>query len=958
MPSAEIISEVIEEISKGSRQLAYFFDHLSSPVWIAPLAAAGVFSRPYGAEEQDGYLRFPVWPPSQYLARMAGEAPEEVFAVLRDLPDSDNERVREDLTAAALALPLEMSAEIATRQARWVSEREHLYFAEVGLSSLVVRLADEGRLDAALELAAPLLELRPDWEGASEDSFAGRPRPQAKFADWQFGRLAAEIIAALFRADRTRGATFAFDLVEQSVRLSSRTAEDGQLVDFSYIWRSAIEDHEQNTHRGIEDTVISVVRNQLEFEMDRAPDGLPDAVGLLAVRDLQIFERLALHIVRRFAPAGSTLIRDYVLNGELLNSVGVWHEYALLLAQRFGDLEAPDRAAFMSLISAGPSRESLEEHADPDEWERYASIWRLRRLALIKEHLTGTDLDDFVVLTERFGTPDHPEFVSYGRSFVGPTSPLTDQDLRAMSLEAVVSYLETWEPDQGWGKPSPEGLARALTTVVSHESHTYSSGATQFIGLDPTYVRGLLSGLETAVRNKSSLEWAPVVELSEWIVAQPREIAGRVGEYADLDPGWVWARKEVAALCSLGFESDNSEPPIELAPRIWSILSALSSDPEPTPEYEAQYGGDNMDPTMLSLNTVRGQAMHATVRFGLWMKRAIDGAGEETETGKSCVLLLDQVKGVLERHLDYEADPSLAVRAVYGQWFPWLTLLGRDWAIGIAPAVFPKDEGSEAYWHAAWDAYVTWTQPYNEMLALLGEEYRLAILRASDEARQRLGATSSPSERLAEHIVVFYWRGLIELGGEGSLLRQLFESGSEELRSHAIGFVGRALANEPTADSLPDEVRERLEALWAWRVEQVGAESGEERGLKELNAFGWWASSHAFADDWVLDQLEAVMRLGSHPEPDFAVLERLAKAAAALPRRTVTVLTEYLQRPAEPWSVLGHRDAIGSILEAAIRSKDKAAVAEAVNLLEWLGTQGFQEFRPTYDRAAAVLAGL
>jgi hypothetical protein len=339
------------------------------------------------------------------------------------------------------------------------------------------------------------------------------------------------------------------------------------------------------------------------------------------------------------------------------------------------------------------------------------------------------------------------------------------------------------------------------------------------------------------------------------------------------------------------------------------------------------------------------------------MNRAAEAAGRDTDTAKMCQTLVNETKGVLELHLDPNVDPSLTVRAVYGQWFPWLTVLDRAWAEQIASDVFPAAEGAEAYWHAAWDAYITWTQPYNEMLALLDDHYRLAISRASDDAGQRLGATSSPAERLAEHIVIFYWRGLIDLADETSILHQLFADGPAELRSRAIGFVGQALSNEATADSLPGEVKERLQALWAWRVDQATLAKQARPLLNELNAFGWWASSPAFDDDWVLDQLTTVMSLGGHPEPDFVVLERLVRTALPFPGRTVTLLAEYLKSQKQPWSVLGHRDEIASIVESAILSKDRTALTGTVDLLEWLGAQGFQEFRPTYDRAAAVLAG-
>jgi hypothetical protein len=66
-------------------------------------------------------------------------------------------------------------------------------------------------------------------------------------------------------------------------------------------------------------------------------------------------------------------------------------------------------------------------------------------------------------------------------------------------------------------------------------------------------------------------------------------------------------------------------PPIVLADRIWKVLDVLSWDEEPSLEYEEQYGGSNMDPLTLSINTVRGEAMHAVVQFATWWRLEHEG---------------------------------------------------------------------------------------------------------------------------------------------------------------------------------------------------------------------------------------------------------------------------------------------------------------------------------------------
>ena len=53
-------------------------------------------------------------------------------------------------------------------------------------------------------------------------------------------------------------------------------------------------------------------------------------------------------------------------------------------------------------------------------------------------------------------------------------------------------------------------------------------------------------------------------------------------------------------------------------------MEPITDDPEPTPDYEQKYGGSNMDPATMSINTARGEAMHAVVLYGLWVRRHIE----------------------------------------------------------------------------------------------------------------------------------------------------------------------------------------------------------------------------------------------------------------------------------------------------------------------------------------------
>jgi hypothetical protein len=186
-----------------------------------------------------------------------------------------------------------------------------------------------------------------------------------------------------------------------------------------------------------------------------------------------------------------------------------------------------------------------------------------------------------------------------------------------MSVEELVAFLKSWEPpaaDPGFHEPSPEGLARAVSTAVATRLELFAAQADRFKGLDPVYVRSLLAGVKTGVKSGTLLEWKPILTLCRWVMDQPREIDDREGPYDKNDQNWLPTRKEILQLLSAGLEKGISELAFELRPEVWELLSLLAEDPDPTPEQEAS-AGPNADWTDLAMNSVRGDALQTVLRM-------------------------------------------------------------------------------------------------------------------------------------------------------------------------------------------------------------------------------------------------------------------------------------------------------------------------------------------------------
>ena len=103
-------------------------------------------------------------------------------------------------------------------------------------------------------------------------------------------------------------------------------------------------------------------------------------------------------------------------------------------------------------------------------------------------------------LVEDLGESSHAEFTSYSEGWIGPTSPKSSDELKGMTVDEVIKFLNSWSSPRGFRAPTPEGLGRALSVAIADDPQRFAIEASRFQGLDPTYLRALISGLGEALK--------------------------------------------------------------------------------------------------------------------------------------------------------------------------------------------------------------------------------------------------------------------------------------------------------------------------------------------------------------------------------------------------------------------------------------------------------------------------
>jgi hypothetical protein len=200
--------------------------------------------------------------------------------------------------------------------------------------------------------------------------------------------------------------------------------------------------------------------------------------------------------------------------------------------------------------------------------------------------------------------------------------------------------------------------------------------------------------------------------------------------------------------------------------------------------------------------------------------------------------------------------------------------------------------------------------------------------------------SGSPGQSLAQHLMIYYWRGHVEFDGEDRLLAEFYSRAPSELRGHAFWFIGRSAAG--WKEEVPASVMERLRNLMDRRV-TAAERSGQPKTFeKELSSFVWWFTSQKFDDRWSLETLLRILRMTKKMQDDMDLVKRLA---ALCPRYPVECLRLLIEGDRDRWILVGVEVDAQVLVKAALESHRPEAVRAAKGLVEYLIGKGYYSFR-------------
>ena len=924
-------------------QRTYFFTRLNNPDWVVPLHDEQVFRDPPGVTpaEEEGYVYFPGWPEGGYLARMAPLVPGDVARVLDVTDGNDNPHVARVLFEAAGDLPDSHVPDRIGKARSWLNTPRVELYADQAIHYLQRAIA-LGRHRRGFELLQILLAVRPDPqrdEKAKTTLVFGRPplEPSARMGAWEYERILKSLHPLAGGPHGRAHVDMLSNLLIKALEYS-RWPGEAEAGEYSPIWRGAIEDHEHNNdNEDIRNAIISTLRDATLAATGAHPAECTAIIEDLLSRSV-VHQRVALYVLS-LRHDDTDIAERYVGDLAFLDDHRFTHEISQLLDSRWDDLNETTRGSVLGWIDAGDEDAYREHRVDVDGEEptdddvaQHKKVWQRNKYTFVARHLTGEHKDRYDALVAELGAADHADFESWSATWSGSTSPDDAADMDSWPVERIVEYLATWEPpsELTWPPgPTIDGLGTQLTGITTKRAGELAEHAEAFADVDPTYIRGLIDGFEAAQREGTHLKWAPILRLAQSVAQRPFEPDSEQRD-RERDPGYRWARRHILSLVQRGLDQGPNTIGWDHRADVWAVLELLTRDPNPSPNHEATYGGDNMDPLSLSLNSNRPQALHTVVRYGLWCHRTLTDQGMENPQANE---FFPEILGVLDEHLDAITEPSQAIRSVYGNWYPWLLLLDETWAIDNAPKVFGPEGQADDLGQVAWDTYITRTAPYDSSWRALRPWYERAVSQVPAEHQDRVDHFRNPHHRLGEHLTTFDWRGR----DDQQLTNRYFDTAPDVLAASVTSFVGRTLAN---TSELPDRIRARIQEHWDNRLPTLRA--NPEDHPEEIRAFSGWYASGKLEPAWAITRFEEAVQLAGAPRHAKQAIDWLAEDDTD-PVAAARLLAAIVQRTNDPWENVIWRDPAKVILTRV--TGNPAAVEDTRTVIDYFVRTGDQSFR-------------
>lgn len=912
---------------EGKEYQSYFFSKAKDLKWFQPLKERGYFEpslNPPPQQNEKGLYSIPVWPALQYLEKISPELTkpenqgyaEEVLQLIRDVSKAslesnvDNCRTWGGFARILAKVPtnLILYSDIELVGV-WLKSRFSTSLLGRELSQKILPNflhsddpADWRKAERLVELVTEVRIIEKVL--GTEESFTVH-EVHALLDDYSLKELFKRNAELLGK----RAGLQVVEILTKQVRrgFTSETHDA-----FSYIWRKAVEEHQQNAGRDdAEHILISALRDVLcAFASEKPSEGRALISSLLANESLLI-RRVALYAINKnFASCRDLLLQT--IGPQWFQPV-FQHELYCLLAERFAEMSIHEQAKVLEIISSLTTTHSDAKESDlPDKAMKLEWLHAIRG----KGNEQADELyEDYFAVVQRVGK--HPDFPSYVETRWGALPPMSKDQLLEMSIADIVSYSNNFQETGTWDGPTEEGLADVLRQAVYELPTKFDSEIALFLDAKLGYQVRVITGFEEAWNSKKHFDWKSVLTFCEKLVEQQKFWASGENQLdSNLKPRRSWLTSQICSLLSCGVRDDKWAFDEKLLPLAENIIRKVLENETPTAN------GDERDALTEALNTPKGRCIGSLIAYSLRRARLLDSKGADRNA------FWANIQPVFDNELNRCVDGNYEFSALAGRDILQLHYLNAGWVKKRFNDIFSLN--SERNWRCAMQGYSYVGLVHPEIYECLkkGGHLQKAIRTTwqNDEVRKRI----------IQQLAVLYVEGNEELTGDG-LFSQVISSWKTEDICEIIWqfWTGRN-------QDLGKARRERIILFWKWCADRIRTHeaNNNEDILSELTLLTCYLSEIGPDEKAMLIQAAPYTDRRHHSSFFMEYLDNLSgrssKAVADVFRAMLTGTVPTFEE-----------ESVVSIVTNLYKGGLKAEANEIVNQY---AMHGFEFLRPLYEK--------
>jgi hypothetical protein len=667
----------------------------------------------------------------------------------------------------------------------------------------------------------------------------------------------SEVLKPSARKLGERCGAAAVDMLARRLTDYIGSAEDDK---YSYIWRSAIEDHEQDAHK--EDARAVLVDAVRDAALGATSTSSPAALSIvksLLKSPYPTLTRVGIYVCgEHYGTVGAAFWES--ATGSWFLEVPYWHELYWFINKAFSRFSVAQRAQFLGFVEQ--LKGDWSDESRQVEWDET----HRRDLLHPALGLGDSEVDEkYQKLVERWGpVRDHPDFHTYSTGgWVGDRSPVASDALLCMSDEELVALLKGFVPDdRSWDGATYRGLASSISAAVRASEDGFAGRIGLFVDLARPFQHGLLRGLkERWSDDKREINWPASLSLVQAIVSAPAFRADLSADQAEGgEPSVHWVVRDIADLLK-GATGTERHLPSELHKSCLQVLR-LVLDATPT------VAGESSDAVSHAINTPRGRALESFIHLALAMRRKEVSANQSSgETWLAVGPMFDTELATSEsgRNADFAA--------MAGMYCANFHYLSAEWTETNFHRLFSST--SEAAWRCAAQGFAYQRQLYDWLFKCLVKGGHLRRMVYSE------GLPDQVAERALQVLGLAYLEGMENLDGSGLLSELVSELKVKELSQLCWFFwTLRGKAESFTRTS-------KILGFWMKVAQQVRASRAD---LPELQSA--LSQLAVFIHDLTPDAVGALVDSAPHAQVrhhGYMLVQNLARLASQYPKEVATI---------------------------------------------------------------------